>query len=151
MAFPTTDQAIAGVQLKLELPPGIQVCDMSLGFPRLAGVNLIGGLTTGLDVQFLPCLPSGPAVMLMHFAIWDNSAGHRDDLALHMVGASPDSLGQATQPKLKICDPNNPEGNLGLVLLTAQDAHINCTHDCDCVVAVEDRTWGDVKMLFRDR
>jgi hypothetical protein len=151
VAFPDTAVALAGAQFRVELPPFVPICDHSITFPRLSGFTAAGSLTAGMDLQFFPCLDPGPAVELVHFDIYDHGSTHRNDLVLHLSGSSPDSLGQSTRPKLKVCDPANPEGNRGLLPAQVLDAHVNCTHDCDCTSALEPRTWGAVKKLFRDR
>ena len=152
VAFPDGDFQVTGVLLRLELPAELEVCpDPGLLCPGFTRCTWSGDLTaeSGLDVQFFPCLPAGESTVIMSFDVWANSRG--DDLVLHLAGTPQDSTADHLRPRLKKCNPDDPEGNLGLVDATASDAFLNCTRNCVCTSAIETRTWGAVKTLFQGR
>jgi hypothetical protein len=57
-------------------------------------------------------------------------------------------MSSSLRPQFKICDPDDPNGNLGLVDAVAHDAYLNCTTTCICTTAIEPKSWSSIKHLY---
>lgn len=146
-------EPIAGALLTLEFPPDIRVCGNDpegIEYPGRNPPTARGSLASGLDLQYFPCVAPG-RVLLAKFHIFDAGFVPRQELRLHLTGTGPDSVSNYLNPQLKICDPGDPEGNLGLIETRALDAVLNCPEPCVCTTAVVQRTWTHLKTLFRGR
>ena len=76
----------------------------------------------------------------------------RPDLEIRVLGGTitaPDTL-KLTEPNLKVCDPDDPEGYSELIVAPASRATMNCSSgDCPCnETAVRQHTWTAVRKLY---
>ena len=144
-----------GILLALQAPPGLEVFNTDpagLIFDPRNEPEVTGSLAGGLRLQYFPCFEPNTTVALFEFDIFDRSfGGRRPDLQLHLVGAAPDSSANNAYPQFLICDPDDPNGHLGLVDAVAHDAWLNCTTTCNCTTPIESRTWSAIKKLFMER
>ena len=142
---------MVGALFTLRLPLGLLAGDLI--FPKDLVSSYSGNLDNGLDLQFnQPCRP-GDKILILEFDLQDVSFcdSIRPDLKLHLEGAASSDSIAALTPRIKICDPSNPEGNLGMVFATSLDAFLNCSQVCGCEVALEPRSWAGIKTLYRER
>ncbi len=149
------EHVTTGILLALQAPNDLEVFNMDpegLIFDPRNEPAVTGSLAGGLDLQYFPCFPPNAVVTLFEFDLFDRSdGGRRPNLRLHLVGAAQDSSASNLRPQFKICDPNDPNGNLGLVEAVAHDAWLNCTATCICTTAIESRTWSAIKKLYTGR
>lgn len=144
---------LAGSLFVVQFPPDIRVCGGDPDGIEFVGRDtptVRGSLASGLDLQYFPCVPQG-RVILAKFRIFDAGFVRRQDLRLNLAGAPQDTISMYLKPLLKLCDPEDPEGNLGLLEATPLGAIMNCVEPCTCTTAVVQRTWAHVKTLFRGR
>jgi hypothetical protein len=141
-----------GALLSLVAPANIELLGMDpqgISFDTRYISDVSGRLTTGLNLQFLTCLPPDTVVTLFEFELFDRSEVMRSNLKLHLVGGAVDSTTNLLQPRFKICDPKDPTGNLGTLDAVAHDAWLNCTTTCICTTAVHAVPWWAIKSLYR--
>lgn len=151
VAFPEPGQQLVGATFTLRLPPDIVVSDdPAPSFPRDIGGTMTGTLSTGLDIQFFPCRDLTSPVVLLEMQIFERNTQTRNDLVIELIGAAQDSVTAANKPTLKLCDPENPDGDAGRIEVAIAQGHLNCTGTCPCIVAVASRTWGALKSLYRE-
>jgi hypothetical protein len=151
VAFPEPGQQLVGATFKLRLPTDIVVSDdPAPSFPRDIGGTMTGTLGTGLDIQFFPCRDITSPVVLLEMQIFERNTQARNNLVLELVGSAQDSVTAVNKPTLKLCDPENPEGDAGRIEVAIAQGHLNCTGTCPCTVAVASRTWGALKSLYRE-
>lgn len=143
---------MVGVLFTLRLPLDLQADHLVFAKDLVSSYS--GSFDNGLDLQFNQPCPLGDKILILEFDLQDVSFSgplQRPDLKLHLEGAAgPDSIAALT-PRLKICDPGNPEGNLGMVYATSLDAFLNCTQVCGCEAALVPRAWAGIKTLYRER
>jgi hypothetical protein len=129
----------------------IQIVDNSVRLNRNVVFTHSGDLVhiENMDVSFRGCLRD-TMVKLLDFEIFDAGTTLRHDLVLHLAGASIDSLA-GVLPRLKVCDPDDPQGYRGIVEASPVDARLNCTRLCYCTTGVTPTTWAVVKSLYQER
>ena len=149
------EHVTTGMLLALQAPNDLEIFNMDpdgLIFDPRNEPAVTGSLARGLDLQYFPCFPPSAVVTLFEFDLFDRSFGDpRPNMRLHLVGAAPDSSSNTLRPQFKICDPNDPNGNLGRVDAVAHDAWLNCTTTCVCTTAIESKTWSAIKKLYTGR
>ena len=144
-------QVTTGILLSLQAPPNLEIVGMDpegLIFDPHNFPTVSGSLAGGLDLQFYPCFPPDTVVTLFKFDLFDRSDTPRSNLRLHFVGANPDSMSAPLRPQFKLCDPDDPNGNLGFVDAVAHDAYLNCSGTCICTVTIEPASWSSIKHLY---
>jgi hypothetical protein len=151
--FPPPNFVLGGAVFKLQLPVNIEVCAQDpVTYPRDLVFADRGSLETGLVLQFSHCVTGGQPLLVAEFGLVDLNLDPtpRQNLSLHFVGAPLDTLVASDLPRLLVCDPINPDGNLGLIDAAGVDATLNCTQHCGCTTALVLRTWTAVKSLYRE-
>jgi hypothetical protein len=156
LAFVEPGTEMAGAFFRLELPPQITIVPNSEEWPKNS--NPVGSMTSvnGMDLQFQLCTIAGSEpVRLVSFVLNDISLGGvRPDLEIRVLGgtiAAADTL-VLKEPNLKVCDPNEPEGYLDLIVAPSTLTTLNCSSgDCPCeTTAVRPTTWTAVRKLYAD-
>jgi hypothetical protein len=150
--FPPPTLAMSGVALRLQLPSNVEVdARDQVTFPHGLVFSETGSLEGGLILRFYPCITSGQPLRIAEFGMVDlNSPSAGENLVLHFVGTPIDTMVAAKVPRLLVCNPDDPEGQLGVVDAPSVDAILNCTQNCYCTTALVPRTWGAVKSLYRE-
>lgn len=152
-AFVSADTALNGAVLRLELDSGFVVRNEEAAKGQGNGLEGEIASPTGVDVTLAECPPGGAPVLLMTFDLELADPDLKDpvaDVRLKLRGGTvvADSL-DLTEPNLKVCDPDDPlGGDPELKPAVALQATLNCTSECPCTVAVQRRTWAELKRLY---
>lgn len=144
---------IGGAVLRLVLPPNIEI---AIGDPiRLDRHSIFeshGTLLDGIELRFSDCMTETSPVLLAEFGVDDRfRQGTRQDLVLHLIGATHDSSTATVIPQLAICDPLDAQQVLGYVAAPSVDATLNCTGPCGCTTVVQPAVWTAIKRLYQGR
>lgn len=152
-AFVPPDTLLNGAVLRLELDSGFVVHNQEAAKGQGNGLEGDIASPTGVDVTLAECPPGGAPVLIMRFDLLlqdiDNPGGV-ENVIFKLRGGTvvADSL-DLTEPNLKVCDPDDPlGGEPELAPAVALQATLNCTSECPCTVAVQRRTWAELKRLY---
>ncbi len=151
--FPPPGVDLRGLGFRLQLPSGIRIFDPpGVMFPHNLYFDVRGSVETGYDARFAECTNTTDPILVAQFSISDVSLvpPPHNNMVLHLAGSVLDSLQAADKPRLIICDPTDPDRNLGYVTAPSVDAYLNCTQSCGCTTAIVPRTWSALKSLYRE-
>lgn len=159
-AFVEPQTQLNGVILRLQLQPGFRALTTSVQPPKGAPFSVVAGDLTGshgLDMTWQKCVAapeSGPVELfsfLLEYLDPSCQECQQPNVVLQLAGGIGGSDSTASiQPRVKIC-PDDPVGGHGeLVEAPSFRATLNCTANCPCTLAVEPKSWAEIKRLYRE-